>query len=214
MTHSNLAALQANGIVFHWPRAYDFIVWAAFLGKERRYREKLIALARIQAGDRVLDVGCGTGTLAIAAQERAGSAGKVYGVDPSPEMIATARRKAAKAGTDVRFVEGSAEALPFPDASFDVILSTTMLHCLAADVQPRFIREAHRKLKPGGRFLAVDFGGSAASKTTLLSKMRHHRQFDLERLIPAFDQAGFVELETGDVGYHNLRFILATVRND
>jgi SAM-dependent methyltransferase len=75
-------------------------------------------------------VGCGTGTLAIAAKRQVGTMGTVYGVDASPEMIARAGKKASKAGVEIVLKNGLAEALPFPDGHFDAVLSTVMLHHL------------------------------------------------------------------------------------
>ena len=77
--------------VIHWARAYDLLVWALMLGRERTFREKTLDLACLAEGDSVLDVGCGTGTLAILAKNRVGNLGKVTGVDASPEMINRAR---------------------------------------------------------------------------------------------------------------------------
>ena len=76
-------------------RYYDLLVWLLTLGRERAFRERLIELARLRPGEWVLDVGCGTGTLAIAAKRRVGPAGNVHGIDASPEMIAAqvARRR-------------------------------------------------------------------------------------------------------------------------
>src|SRR5581483_2587425 len=87
-------APSTSGIVLHSPLLYDLTVWLAFFGKEHRFREKVLQLARISRGESVLDVGCGTGTLAIAAKRRVGPAGSVCGVDASPEMLARAEKKA------------------------------------------------------------------------------------------------------------------------
>src|SRR5262245_39034218 len=150
-----------TGLVLHGTaRFYDLMAWVFMLGRERVFREKVIDLARLKPGESVLDVGCGTGTLAIAAKRRVGSTGMVYGLDASPEMIVRAERKAKKERVEVVFKIGVVEALPFPDAHFDVVLSTLMLHHLPRKAREQCAREMRRVLKPSGRVLAVDFGGS------------------------------------------------------
>ena len=78
----------------------------------------------------MLDVGCGTGSLTIAAKKRAGPASKVSGIDPSSEMIAKAQKKAKREGVDISFQNSVIEGLPFSDGHFDVVLSSLMLHHL------------------------------------------------------------------------------------
>ncbi len=107
---------------------------------------KLVKFAQVGRGERVLDVGCGTGVVAVTAA-RLGA--KVTGLDLTPELLVRARENARIAGVDIEFIEGDAEALPFPDAAFDVVLSQ-FGHIFA----PRpavAVREMLRVLKPGGR---------------------------------------------------------------
>src|SRR5947209_1492219 len=93
---------NSTGGVIHWAGRYDLLIRILTLGRERSFRESLLRLGRVVPGESVLDIGCGTGTLAIAAKRWVGP-GLVAGIDPSPEMIARAKKKALKAGADVRF---------------------------------------------------------------------------------------------------------------
>jgi ubiquinone/menaquinone biosynthesis C-methylase UbiE len=137
------AAPNTTGLILHRAFGYDLLVSLLSLGGERTYREKILELARLKPGESVLVVGCGTGTLAIAAKRHVGSAGKVYGIDASPEMIARARKKAKKAAA-VDFENAFVENLPFRDANFDVVLSTTMLHHLPDKGRRQCLREVGR----------------------------------------------------------------------
>ena len=158
-------APTTTGRVLHWAARYDLLVWLLTHGRSRAFREKLVGLASLAPGASVLDVGCGTGSLAIAAKRHVGATGEVCGIDASPEMIARATSKAARAGLDVRFENAVAESLPFPDAQFDVVLSTLMLHHLPRKVRQQCAREIRRVLKPGGHLLVVD--GNAGLKHAL-----------------------------------------------
>src|SRR5262249_10309215 len=110
---------NAAGLVIHSAALYDGLVWVMTWGRERAFREKLLHFAGLLPGEPSLAVGCGTGSLAIAAKMQVGPAGKVYGIDASPEMLARARKKARKAGVEITFEQAPAQALPFPDAQFD-----------------------------------------------------------------------------------------------
>jgi len=172
-----------SGLILHGTaRYYDLLAWWVMRGREGAFREKVVDLAGIQSGDRVLDVGCGTGTLAVTAKQRVGRTGTVYGIDPSPEMIARAIKKARKAVVEVVFKEAIVEALPFPDEYFDTVLSTLMLHHLPPKAREECAREMVRVLKPGGRVLVVDFGSSG--KKGLVGHLhRRHGSVKLDDII-------------------------------
>lgn len=192
-------------------RFYDLMVWLITLGRERPFRERLVDLAHLEPGESVLDVGCGTGTLAIAAKRRVGSQGQVYGIDASPEMIARGTRKANKAGVDVAFRTAVVEALPFPDGHFDVVLSTLMLHHLPRPTREQSAREIRRVLKPGGRVLAVDFGMPGRRRRGLLGHLHHRRgHVALDAVIELLTAAGLTVVESGPVGVKDLYFTVAT----
>jgi ubiquinone/menaquinone biosynthesis C-methylase UbiE len=147
-----------TGAVIHSAFRYDLLVAALTLGRERRFRERLLVPAELKAGESVLDIGCGTGSLAIAAAQKVGLTGKVAGVDPSPEMIDRARHKARRKKVDIDFHVAWGQALPFPDHSLDVVLSTVMLHHIPRAGREDVLREVGRVLKPAGRLVAIDFG--------------------------------------------------------
>jgi ubiquinone/menaquinone biosynthesis C-methylase UbiE len=203
------------GAVLHSAMFYDFIVWITLFGRARRLRERLLQLSRLKAGERVLDVGCGTGTLALMAERFVGATGAVYGIDASPEMIARARVKAEGARTDIRFEVAAAQALPLPDASLDVVLSTLMLHHLGRNARRQLSSEMRRVLKPGGRALLVDFGTSNRQQKGLLTHLhRGHGHTDRREVVELLEQAGLHVEDSGEVGIKKgLHFTLATVRN-
>jgi len=152
----NDAAPATEGRTIRWADHYDMLVRLLTLGRERTLRAETIRQAEIASGASVLDVGCGTGTLTLLAKAQAGAQGKVYGIDPAPEMIAVARQKAAQQKGDVDFQVGLIEALPFEDGTFDVVLSSLMFHHLPPGLKQQGLREIYRVLKPGGRLLIAD----------------------------------------------------------
>jgi len=122
------------------------------------WQRRLFALAGLRPGERVLDVGCGTGDLSFWAARLLGPEGEVVGVDISPRMLARARKRLLArrpgAGAPIRFLEADALSLPFPDNSFDVVLTGFVLRNLPE--LSRGLREMFRVLRPGGRFFCLE----------------------------------------------------------
>lgn len=125
----------------------------------------ILGLTGEVSGRRVLDAGCGDGALVCAVASRGAEA---TGIDPDPAMLAAARARAAKAGLRAVFVEGRIEHLPFPAASFDVVVAVTVL-CFVADAAGA-VREMARVLRPGGRLVIGELG--RWSLWTALRRMR------------------------------------------
>ena len=198
---------HTHGLVLHWATRYDLIAWLLTHGRERELRERILRLAAPGTGDAILDIGCGTGTLAIAAAPHVGESGEVIGIDASPEMIARADRKAAKAGSSARFQVALAEDLPFTDRRFDVVLSTLMLHHLPRPTRQRCAKEIKRVLRPHGRVLAVDFG--AGNTRGFLAHFHRHGHVDVQDIMSTFAEAGLTTTQSGPVGMVDLNFVLA-----
>ena len=202
-----VATPRTKGRLISWAFGYDLLVKAFLFGRERSFRERILDLARLRAGDVMLDVGCGTGTLAIQAARRIG-AGSVTGIDASGPMIARAISKAKRAGVSVDFREAIVEALPFADASFDVVTSTMMLHHLGRVGREECAREIKRVLKPGGRVLAVDFN-NPGKKRGIIGHLHRHGHVDVRYLVELVENAGFTIVDRGGVGVRDLQFVLA-----
>ncbi len=184
------SAPQTRGFVWNWARRYDLLMWFVTFGRERVFRQRIADLARLQPGESVLDVGCGTGTLAMEALQRVGETGRVSGIDPSLQMIARASRKAERVGLAIDFQVGVIEQLSFPDQSFDVVLSTFMMHHLPDDLKRQGLAEIVRVLKPGGRLLVLDMKGPVGPWKSNIADQ------------PALmKQAGFTQVETGETSF-------------
>jgi ubiquinone/menaquinone biosynthesis C-methylase UbiE len=149
---------------------YDLV--QRWLVRDVVYKRQLIEQAKIQAGQRVLDLGCGTGTLAIMVKQAQPDA-EVIGLDADPEMLKVARAKADREGVTVKFDEGMTFALPYPDASLDRVLSSIMIHHLKTPDKELTAGEIHRVLKPGGQLHIVDFGKPHTFYGKLLGPLLH-----------------------------------------
>jgi demethylmenaquinone methyltransferase / 2-methoxy-6-polyprenyl-1,4-benzoquinol methylase len=132
--------------------------WSALLslGQDPRWRRFLVSCVRAGPDDAVLDVATGTAAVAIELVRRTGCS--VVGLDQSPEMLAEARRRVAAAGLDdrIELVEGTADRLPFEDASFAALTFTYLLRYV--DDPGRTLRELARVVRPGGSIASLEFG--------------------------------------------------------
>ena len=210
--HSMEQPAQTEGNLIRWAPYYDLITAVMTLGQARRLRTVTVDKALVKSGDSVLDVGCGTGEVTLLAKTQARD-GKVYGIDPAPEMIAVARRKATRKGLEVDFRVGVIEALPFPDSSFDVVTSSLMMHHLPEGLKVRGLSEVYRILKPGGCLLIADFMRPSGSFLNYLfvAFTRHHGlRSGIEDLQKPLNNTGFTRVTKLDEQIMIIGFVRAT----
>src|SRR6266498_3348823 len=217
------AMKKTRGLILDTGWRYDLMEWFfdtfLFRGKLRELRQRTADLARIQPGENVLDVGCGTGTLAMEVKPRVGATGHVFGIDPGEQQIYRARSKATRHNLSIEFQIGVIEHLDFPDQTFDVVLSTIMMHHLSDSLKRQGLSEIARVLKSGGRLVIADFkrpeerpvqavrfgaGGSRIQDLAALVKEAGFSRVETEEMpLPRFPAhtagfAGFVKAEKAD----------------
>ena len=179
-----------EGRTIHWATRYDLFVSLVMLGRAAAFRRRTADLAHLQAGEAVLDVGCGTGDLTFAVEKQVGPNGKVVGIDAAPEMITRARQKATRRGSAVDFRVEPVETMSFADHTFDVVICSMAFHHFPAPLKEQALVEIRRVLKPGGRVLIVDALRSS-----------HHffphpaLQVGAEDLPPLLKDAGFLDVQ-------------------
>jgi ubiquinone/menaquinone biosynthesis C-methylase UbiE len=174
---------------------YDPLQW--LLGGDALKRP-LIAQAALAPGERVLDIGCGTGSLTLLIK-RLHPAVAVVGLDPDPKALAIARRKAERAGLALQLDQGFSDSLAHPDASFDRVFSSLMFHHLTQPEKLATLREVRRVLRPGGSLHLLDFGPPRSGFSRAAAHVLHkagHVHDNVEGRIPDFlAAAGFLHPE-------------------
>ena len=174
---------------------YDPVV--SFMGAARA-REELIKQASIQPNQRVLDLGCGTGTLVVLLKRKYPAA-EIVGVDPDPKALQRAQKKIRRAGVAVQLDEGFADELPYEAGTFDRVLSSFMLHHLEEHEREKTLREVLRVLKPVGTFHLLDFAGGEDKAPGRLGRLvnSHARLEDnsQQRILQLLRRAGFTNAE-------------------
>jgi ubiquinone/menaquinone biosynthesis C-methylase UbiE len=178
----------------HW-RLPFYDLMAKLLGADAA-RVPLAEQAACRPGDRVLEIGCGTGSL-LLLMNRMQPTADLVGLDPDAAALAIAERKARRAGASFQLDQGFADEMPYPDGSFDRVLSSFMFHHLSRGVKQNTLREVRRVLKPGGRFDMVDFapGGSGRRGITahLIHADRHLKDNAEDRVLAMMRDAGLSE---------------------
>lgn len=186
-----IPALQFN---FLTPFYDPLLRWGM---REETFKNRLLDRAHIAPNSRVLDLGCGTGTLTILIKRRQ-SAADVIGIDGDLQVLEIARAKAWQQGVNIRLDQGMAYQLPYQNNSFDRVLSSLVLHHLTTHDRTRALNQAHRVLKPGGEIWIVDFGkphNPIAWVISLVMRKLERTKDLIEGLLPEqMQRAGFQDV--------------------
>ena len=179
---------------------YDPVV--RFTTRERAFKDRLLRQASIAAGMDVLDLACGTGTLAVWIKQREPGA-RVTGIDGDPEVLRRAGKKAAEGNVAIAFDAGLSYELPYPDQSFDRVLSSLFFHHLTPEAKRRTLAEVRRVLRPGGQIHIADWGEPTGPLMRVLARSivlldgREQTADNLAGRLPAFlAGAGFNEVQS------------------
>jgi ubiquinone/menaquinone biosynthesis C-methylase UbiE len=186
--------------------SYDAYMRKATFGRERILRDMTVSMAGVKEGDSVLEVGCGTGTLTLAAKRQAGPSGKVVGIDVIPRMIELSKQKAAQANEQITFQLGSIDDIPFPENHFDVLLCSFMIYHMSETTRRKGLTEIHRVLKPNGRLLVLDMVSPRQPLPRAIAQMLFGGmlQHDLQDLLTLMEASGFSNIETGQAKFRVL----------
>ncbi len=162
--------------------------------REETFKRRLIERAGIQPGMKVLDLGCGTGTLTIMLKESAPLA-DITGVDGDPEVISIAQRKASEANVHVKWDQALAYKLPYPDNSYDMVVSSLVIHHLISQDKVHAFQEVHRVIRPAGAFHIVDFGRPfnflTQAQVLVMKNLEEAADNFNGRILPMLNEAGF-----------------------
>jgi ubiquinone/menaquinone biosynthesis C-methylase UbiE len=193
----NEATKKQAGQMGSYAPFYDLIMTLLTFGREASLRRRTVELAQLEPGHKVLEIGCGTGSLTLAAKERVGASGEVVGMDIAPEMVAAATRKEARRGAGVTFRVGSIAEIPFPDDHFDVLMFSFMIYHMPEEVRLKGLAESYRVLEPGGHVFILDAILSEKARRRRSALMMH----DVRELAPVLERLGFTEIEMQDSGF-------------
>ncbi len=192
---------------------FDFFLSLAGYGTA--FREKILKAAKVEDGENILDVGCGTGSLLILAKQKFPNI-KATGIDADEKILNIFEKKINKLNLDIKIIKTGAQDMPFTSGSFDLVISSLVFHHLPTELKKQAMKEVHRILKPQGRFLLVDFGPSLYLKIlnpilrSLGVQEAWTQQDNIEGRIPQFlKEAGF-QIKEVLPPHRAVKFMLAT----
>jgi ubiquinone/menaquinone biosynthesis C-methylase UbiE len=195
----------------HWLTPF-YDLGCELMGLGRSFQRDVLARLGLSGGEQLLDVGCGSGTfLAETLRRYPGVA--AAGVDADPEILEIATRRLRRHGIRVTLHVARAEALPFPDESFDVAVSTLTFHHLPSATKRTALAEVYRVLRPGGRLLLVDFGARPGRRVPWWQRLFETVEYledNVRGLLPRFlADVGFVDVRPAQRRFPGVEYLAA-----
>ncbi|HEV2339636.1 MAG TPA: class I SAM-dependent methyltransferase [Patescibacteria group bacterium] len=208
---------HAPALINSWLTSFYDPVMNMF-GVGTLFQKKTLDIVTLQEGQKLLDIGCGTGTLVMLVKTKHPKA-KVTGLDPDQHVLAIAKRKAERSNHAIDFIQAGAEKLPFASSSFDIITSSLAFHHLPTTIKKQALGEIYRVLKPTGQFLLVDIGKPKNLLWKILLAIesivepKEYIKDNLEGKLPAFMiEAGFALKEVRKP-YLSIQFLMGTKKS-
>ncbi len=196
---------------------YDPILEGLSFGRERKFREKTVQYIPLSAEMRILDVGCGTGSLTLAVARQMIPPGEIVGIDAAPKMIEIARRKSCEAAVKIDFQVGVSEALEFADDSFDLVVNSMFCHHIDTELKQRSFAEMYRVLRPVGTLVTADVDRPTTATGWLMGWGARYLLIQKELLdnlrgeLPTLmEEAGFTDVQRCEQLYGLVSFFTAS----
>jgi ubiquinone/menaquinone biosynthesis C-methylase UbiE len=195
--------LKIKGQMEKMVNSYDKYMNRITLGREDDLRKMTVNLAQIKPGDSVLEIGCATGSLSLAAKRQVGLTGRVCAIDIITGMIEVSREKAKQAHLEIDFQEGSIEKIPFSDEHFDEVICSFMIFHMSEKVRNKGIEEIYRVLKPQGKLMVLDLALPAkpVSRAILKLFLGFMLKHELNELQPIMGSTGFSKIAISQAKY-------------
>jgi len=195
--------LKIKGQMERMVGSYDKYMKRITFGREDNLRKMTVNLAQIKPGDSVLEIGCATGTLSLAAKRQVGPTGRVCAIDIISGMIEVSREKAKQANLEVDFQLGSIEKIPFPDEQFDEVICSFMIFHMSEKVRSKGIEEIYRVLKPQGKLMVLDLAlpTKPVSRVILKLFLGFMLKHELKELQPSMESTGFSKIAISQAKY-------------
>ena len=204
ITGTDISHIKDRGrVIDSWANIYDIVNYFVFMifGGGSSLRNEIVGMAKLKEAKSVLDVGCGTGNLALEIAKWLPSDGYVIGIDAGEKMVILAKNKLQDTQIPIQFLRVSAEKISFKDEVFDCVFNVFLLHHLPMELKLAAFKEMYRVLKKGGELVTVDVDKPSTLLGKLIGLSRYHVKEIRDNMRASLD------LLLTDAGFTNIRIM-------